>query len=265
MPVTRVRRANCPNVSAAPHFYGVKIMTEKTETKKPKKRIIKLGPTRKRAPRMRKPTAKDITPDISGADMLVPLEEYLKSGVHIGSQFKSGHMKRYIYKTRQDGLKIIDVKTIDERLGAVAEFLSRYDPSRILVIAERPYARKPAKKFAELIGAKAIIKRFIPGTLTNPTTEHYTEADVIFVSDPNVDKQALIESKEARIPVVALADTNNDLNDVDIVIPINNKGKKSLALAYWILAREILLKRGSIKSKSDFKETVDDFESVMKK
>ena len=198
-------------------------------------------------------------------ELLVPLEEYLKAGVHIGSQFKSGHMKRYVYKVRQDGLKIIDVGTIDNRLRLAAEFLAGYEPDKVLVVAERLYARRPAKKFAETIGAKYVIKRFIPGTLTNPLNPNYTEADVIFVSDPNVDKQALIEAKDARIPVLALADTNNTLNNVDLVVPINNKGKKSLALAYWILAREILLKRKSIKSRSDFKVSLEEFESVVRK
>ncbi len=235
---------------------GVK---KKATTKKKTKRVVRRKT--KRIPKVEKEKATDKPTD----NLLVPLEEYLKAGVHIGSQFKNGQMKKYIYKTRQDGLHIIDVKTIDERLRLAADFLAKYEPSRILVVAERLYARKPAKKFAEVIGAKAVIKRFIPGTLTNPNNPNYTEVDVVFVSDPAVDKQALIEARDTRIPVIAFADTNNSLRNVDIAVPLNNKGKKSLALAYWILAREILLRRGAIKSKSDFKVPLEDFEVVAKK
>ncbi len=195
-------------------------------------------------------------------NLLVPLEDYLKAGIHIGSQFKSGHMRPYIYKTRQDGLHILDVKTIDERIRIVADFLSKYEPNKILVVASRVYARRPAKKFAELIGAKSVVKRFIPGTLTNPNNPNFVEVDVVFVGDPAIDKQALVEARKAMIPVVALCDTNNNLKDVDLIIPANNKGKKSLALIYWILAREILLKRGAIKKKGDFKVDLSEFETV---
>ncbi len=233
------------------------VVTKKKTTRTTKKRTVAKKP--------RKPKKVEKITDKPTDDMLVPLDEYLKAGVHIGSQFKNGDMKKYIYKTRQDGLHIIDVKTIDERLGLAAEFLSRYEPSKVMVVAARIYARKPAKKFAELIGAKAVIKRFIPGTLTNPNNPHYTEAEVVFVSDPAIDKQAIIEATDQRIPVVALADTNNNLKNVDLAIPINNKGKKSLALAYWILAREILLKRGVIKSRSEFKVPLEEFEMVGKK
>ncbi len=230
------------------------VATKKT-TKRPRKKVVKKAKPKKVEKATDKPTN----------DMLVPLDEYLKAGVHIGSQFKNGDTKRFTYKTRQDGLHIIDVKTIDERLRLAAEFLSKYDPDKILVVAERLYARKPAKKFAELIGAKVVIKRFIPGTLTNPNNPRYTEVDVVFVSDPAVDKQAIIEARDSRIPVVAMVDTNNNVKNIDLAIPINNKGKKSLALAYWILAREILLKRGAIKDRSEFKVPLEEFEMVTKK
>ncbi len=234
-----------------------------TKKKTTKRKVIRRKKTVKETKKVKK-KGKVKKPETQG-ELLVPLEEYLKAGVHIGSQFKSGHMQKYIYKVRQDGLKIIDVKTVDERLRLAAEFLSRYDPDKILVVAERLYARKPAKKFAEIIGAKCVIKRFIPGTLTNPRNPNYTEADVVFVSDPNVDKQALIEARDSRIPVIALADTNNTLKNVDLAVPINNKGKKSLALAYWILAREILLKRGAIKSRDEFKVPLEEFEASVRK
>jgi len=194
-------------------------------------------------------------------EYLVPIEEYLKAGIHIGSQFRTGDMKQYIYKTRQDGLHVLDIKTVDERLRLAAKFLSTYEPSKILVVAGRVYARTPARRFAENIGCLLSTKRFVPGTLTNPNNPNFVEPDVILVSDPGVDKQVVKEAKRIKVPVVALCDTNNLLKNIDVCVPVNNKGKKALALAYWLLARETLLARDVIKSQKEFTATVDDFES----
>jgi small subunit ribosomal protein S2 len=192
---------------------------------------------------------------------LVALEKYLESGVHIGSRFKSGDMKKFIYKCRSDGLCVLDITALNDRILAAAKFLSRYEPSKILIVAGRNYAQKPAKKLAEMVGAKAIIGRFIPGTLTNSGNENFMEPEVIFTADPPVDGQAVRESIKARIPVVSLCDTSNMLKNVDLAIPCNNKGKKALALIYWLLAREILRQRGIIKSDSEFTPTMEEFES----
>jgi len=192
---------------------------------------------------------------------LVALEKYLESGVHIGSKFKSGDMKRFIYKCRSDGLCVLDITALNDRIFAAAKFLSHYEPSKVLIVAGRNYAQKPAKKLAEMIGAKAIIGRFIPGSLTNPGNENFIEPQVMFTADPPVDGQAIRESIKARIPVISLCDTSNLLKNVDLVIPCNNKGKKALALIYWLLAREILKQRGIIKSDDEFTATADDFES----
>jgi len=196
--------------------------------------------------------------------LLVPLDEYLKAGIHIGSQYKTGDMKPYIFKTRSDGLHVLDVTTIDKRLALAAKFLANYEPAKILVVAGRVYARRPARKFAENVGCLLSVKRFVPGTLTNPVNPNFVEPDVVLVSDPGVDKQVVKEAKKVRVPVIALCDTNNVLKNVDICVPLNNKGKKSLALAYWILTREILTKRGMIKGSNDFKVTIEEFESTGK-
>jgi len=192
---------------------------------------------------------------------LVALEKYLESGVHIGSKFKSGDMKKFIYKCRSDGLCVLDITALNDRILTASKFLSRYEPSKVLIVAGRNYAQKPAKKLAEMIGAKAIIGRFIPGTLTNPSNENFIEPEAIFTADPPVDGQAIREAIKARIPIVSLCDTSNLLKNVDLAIPCNNKGKKALALIYWLITREVLKERGIIKSDEEFTPTVEDFES----
>src|SRR3989338_6671439 len=142
-------------------------------------------------------------------ETLVPLERYLESGVHIGSRFKSGSMKRFIYKCRDDGLCVLDITTLNRRLRVAAKMLAHYDPNKVLLVAGRTYAQKPTKKLAELIGAKYIIGRFIPGSLTNPSNENFVEPEIVFAGDPPVDRQAIKEATAIKIPVISLCDTSN--------------------------------------------------------
>jgi len=193
-------------------------------------------------------------------EYLVPLDQYLAAGVHIGTQQKTQDMKKFIYRVRQDGLYVLDVRKTDERLRVAGKFLAKFDPESLLAVSVRLYGQKPVKKFGEITGAKAIPGRFLPGTLTNPRVKNFFEPDVIIVTDPRADHQAMKEAIEIGIPIVALVDTENFLSYVDLAIPTNNKGRKALALIYWILAREILFNRKEIGSREEFKIPVEDFE-----
>jgi small subunit ribosomal protein S2 len=193
-------------------------------------------------------------------EYLVPLDQYLAAGVHIGTQQKTQDMKKFIYRVRQDGLYVLDVRKTDERLRVAGKFLARFDPESILAVSVRLYGQRPVKKFGEVTGAKAIPGRFLPGTMTNPQVKNFIEPDVLIVTDPRADHQAMKEAVEIGIPIVALVDTENFLSYVDLAIPTNNKGRKALALIYWILAREILYNRKEIESREDFKIPVEDFE-----
>jgi small subunit ribosomal protein S2 len=192
--------------------------------------------------------------------LLLPEEEYQKSGVHIGTQVKSKDMDRYIFKIRNDGLYILDIKKTNHAIIEAGRMLARYQPEQILVVAQRQYAFKPVTKFSETVGSSSIVGRFIPGTLTNPNLKSYYNAKVILVTDPLADTQAMKEAIRIGIPVIALCDANNKTDFVDLIIPTNNKGRMSLAVVYWLLAREILKNRGDIKSYDEMKSKIDDFE-----
>ena len=193
-------------------------------------------------------------------EYLVSLDQYLAAGVHIGTQQKTKDMKKFIYRVRQDGLYVLDVRKTDERLRIAGKFLAKFEPDKVLAVSVRLYGQKPVKKFGEVTGARAIPGRFLPGTMTNPAVKNFFEPDVLIVTDPRADHQALKEAVEVGIPIVALVDTENLLSYVDLAIPTNNKGRKALALIYWILAREILYNRKEIESREDFKVPVEDFE-----
>ena len=177
-------------------------------------------------------------------ESLIPVDEYLAAGVHIGTQQKTEDMKRFVYRVRPDGLYVLDVKATDERIRIAAKFLSKFDPARILVVSARQYGQFPATMFAKVTGAKSVVGRFIPGTLTNPDYRDFVEPDVVVVTDPIGDSQAVKEAVDVGVPVIAMCDTNNMTTHIDIVIPTNNKGRKALALIYWLLAKEITKLRG---------------------
>ena len=196
---------------------------------------------------------------------LVPLDVYEQHAVHIGTNQKSADMKQFLDTIRQDGagLHLIDVHQTDARIRTVVKFLSRYESERILVVSARQYGQRPARKFAESIGAMRIVGRFIPGTLTNPRLRTYIEPDIILVTDPAADSQALSEAVKTGLPVVGICDANNRLRNVDLALPANNKGRRSLALVYWLLAREMLKIRGAV-SDADWEraQNVNDWEST---
>lgn len=196
-----------------------------------------------------------------GSEPLVSEDVYLTSGVHIGTQQKTADMKPFIYRVRNDGLYVLDVSKTDKAIKSAAKMLAKYDPPKILVVAARQYGQKPAKELATLMGAMAIVGRFMPGTLTNPNTPNFLEPEILLVTDPLGDTQALREAVNIGIPVIALCDTNNELKYVDLCIPTNNKGRRSLALVYWLLAREALKAKGAVKSNEEFTKTIEDFEA----
>ena len=193
-------------------------------------------------------------------ELLIDLDNYLAAGLHIGTQQKTSDMEKYIFRVRSDGLYVLDIQKTDERIRQIAKLLAKYDPDDILVVATRQYGQAPVKKFGELTGAKTIPGRFIPGTLTNPNYAKFIEPKIIVVTDPRSDAQAILESKQNGIPVVALCDTENLLSFVDIAVPVNNKGRKAIALVYWLLARQILRERGDIPEDGDLDIDATEFE-----
>lgn len=193
--------------------------------------------------------------------MTIPEETYMTSGAHIGTRQKTANIKEFIYKVRNDGLYIIDVKKTDERIKIAGKFISKYDPSNILIVSVRQYGQKPIRKLSEHTGITVLDGRFRPGTLTNPNAKGFLEPELLILTDPLADAQALHEAENIGIPVVGLCDTNNETKLLDLVIPTNNKGRRALALVYWLLTRAILKEQGKIKAYDDFKPAVEDFEA----
>ena len=201
---------------------------------------------------------------MSDVEYLLPLDIYQQHFVHIGTQQSSAHMKPFLEDKKQEGtgLYLINLDETNKRFSIVSNFLSKYDPADILVVSARQYGQRPARRFAQAIGARHIVGRFIPGTLTNPRLRSYIEPKVIIVTDPQADQQALSEAVNSGLPVVGICDANNTLRFVDIALPANNKGRRSLALVYWLLAREVVKAQGRVNDDQwAAAEDVEDWES----
>ena len=192
-------------------------------------------------------------------EFLIQLDLYLKVGLHIGTKFRTKYMEPFIYRVRPDGLAVLNVQKIDRRIDVAAKFLAQYRPEDILVVCRRENGWMAAKLFSKLTGIRVFTGRYPPGLLTNLALENFTETKIMLVTDPWPDKNAVNDAVRVGIPIIAFCDTNNTANNVDLIVPCNNKGKKSLGLVFWIIAKEYLKLRGVIRKDEDLKVTVDDF------
>jgi small subunit ribosomal protein S2 len=191
--------------------------------------------------------------------LLVPIDQYLKAGIHIGTKFRTKYMDNFIYKTRPDGLYVLNLQKIDERIDLAAKFLAKYAPKDILVVCRRENGWKPVRMFNKVTEIRVFAGRYPPGILTNTNLENFLEVKVLVVVDAWPDRNAINDAMKVGIPVVALCDTNNQTNNIDFVIPCNNKGKKALGILFHILATQYLRERGLLDRNKELDLTAEDF------
>ena len=167
-------------------------------------------------------------------DYLLPLDTFLSAGIHIGTRIKTKDMLQFIYRVRPDGLFVLDIQKIDERIRMAAKFIAKFESSKVVVVSSRLYGKTPVQKFCDVTKSIPIIRRFLPGLFSNPIHSYHLDAGIVVVTDPKADHQAVKEAALVGIPVIALCDTEDNFTNVDLVIPINNKGRRSLATVYWL-------------------------------
>jgi small subunit ribosomal protein S2 len=184
-------------------------------------------------------------------EWLVPLEEYIKAGVHVGTRIKTEDMRKFIAKVKEDGLAILDITKTDERLRLATRFLARYEPNEILVVGRRETARRPIRILQKYTKMLAYPGRYPPGLLTNPQLKDFKDVEVVLITDPILDRNALMDAFNTNKVIISLVDTNNTLKYIDFAIPTNNKGARALALIYYIITREYLRNRGVIPRKAE--------------
>ncbi|MBI2151631.1 30S ribosomal protein S2 [Candidatus Woesearchaeota archaeon] len=191
--------------------------------------------------------------------LLIDSNEYLKSGIHIGTKFKTKYMSNFIYKTRPDGLSVLNLKKIDERIKLAINMVCQYNAEDILIVSRRENGWKALKKLHQLTGIKVFTARYPPGILTNPQLETFIEPKLIMVCDPFTDKNAVEDANRTGVPVIALCDTNNQPNNIDLVVPCNNKGKKSVGLVFYLMARDFMKNKGLLAGNEEMPAKMEEF------
>ena len=182
---------------------------------------------------------------------LVTPSKYLRTGIHVGMQIKSAHMENFIFKVRldkidggQSKISIINLKKTDERIRIAAKMLSQYNPEEILVVCRRETGWASLKQFEKFTGIKVVTRRYTPGMMTNIKLPDFIESKIVLVSDVILDRNSILDANSIGIPVIGLCDTENNINFIDLVIPCNNKGSKSLAMVFFLIAKNYLSNRG---------------------
>jgi small subunit ribosomal protein S2 len=247
-------KSNPPPETEPEEAQEFKVEEQETQTTEPQTEAPVSQPVRQETPA---PTPAPTSEE----ELLLPRDTMLSAGIHIGTRMKTRDMEPFIYRVRPDGLFVLDVKKTDDRIRVAGKFLARYEPSKIAVAATRLYAHEPVRKFCQLTGSMPLIGRFIPGMLSNPLYPNRVDPEVIVVSDPRADAQAVKEASAVGIPIVALCSTDNEFAGVDFVIPTNNKGRRALAVIFWLLARQTLRERGELPYDQNPKFAIEDFEA----
>lgn len=192
------------------------------------------------------------------------------AGIRVGTAVRTAFMRRYTEGEFGGSVYSFDIELTLARIRTAAKMITRLGPENLIVCSGRTHTRTPVERFCELTGAKKILNRFMPGTLTNPSLPYYIEPSLVLISDPAIDGQAIIEATNAGIPVIGMSNTDNITSKIDLVIPTNNRGRQSLAATYWMLAREVLVTRGDIQDSGPGSDMlysmdldIDDFEDKM--
>ncbi len=185
----------------------------------------------------------------------------LATGIRIGTPVRTKSMEQFTARPRPDGLHMIDYPKTLQRVDIAGKFVANTGAQNTVVYTSREHGAVAVEKFCELTGAMKRIGRFMPGTFTNPLYPGHLDAELVVVADPTSDRQAIVEAGKLGVPVIAVCDTDNITDDVDLVIPGNNRGRKAIAAIFWLLARATLLHAGLLKEDEPMKYTIEDFET----
>jgi len=197
------------------------------------------------------------------ADALAPIEDYLKASIHLGTRVITPDMRQYVYRRRADGLSVFNTASLDDSIKEGGEYLAKFAPHDIIICCKREAGWKAVEKFSQATGIKAFTKKYPAGILTNPQLDNFTEAELIFICDPWLDKNALHDANRIKIPVLSICDTNNFTAGTSKIIPGNNKSSKSLGIIFYLLTKIYIEKRKLNVQIPQIQEFIEDWDQLV--
>ena len=171
------------------------------------------------------------------SDTLVPMDDYLKASIHLGTRVITPDMRKYVYRRRADGLAVFNTALLDDKIREGAAYLAKFAPQDVVVICKREAGWRAVKKFSEVTGIRAFMKKYPAGILTNTNLDTFFETQLVFICDPWLDKNALQDANRVGVPVLSVCDTNNFTAGITTIIPSNNKSAKSLGIVFYLLTK----------------------------
>jgi len=196
------------------------------------------------------------------SDALIPIEDYLKSSIHLGTRVITPDMKSFVYKRRADGLAVFNTTLLDDKIREGANYLSQFAPEDVILVCKREAGWKAANLFSKITGIKTFTKKYPAGILTNPNLDNFFETELILIVDPWLDKNALNDANNIGISVLSICDTNNYTAGINKIIPGNNKSAKSIGIILYLLAKIYLESRKLKVDLPPVSEWIDDWENL---
>lgn len=196
-------------------------------------------------------------------DTLVSMDDYLKASIHLGTRVITPDMRKFVYRRRADGLAVFNTALLDDLIREGAKYLSKFSPEDIILVCKRESGWKAANKFAELTGVRVFTKKYPAGILTNTNLENFTEANLIFICDPWLDKNVLQDANRVGIPVLSICDTNNFTAGINHIVPGNNKSAKSLGIILYLLSKLYIESRKMKVEMPPIKDFIDDWDNLV--
>lgn len=242
---------------------------EKSEKESKKEKLAKLKEkAEKLAGKMKSEDATELKKKVKseedeGKYILAPIEDYLKSSIHLGTRAITPDMRPFVYKRRADSLAVFNTALLDEKLKEAADYLAQFSPEDVLLVCKREAGHHAVELFSKVTGIKSFTKNYPAGILTNPNLDTFIERDLMFVCDPWTDKSAIEDAKKIKIPVLAICDTNNYTLGVNTILPGNNKSAKSLGFIFYILAKIYVEKRNLKTEVPPISEWVDGWDTLV--